>query len=145
MFYINEEIIFQVVENSSHQGTEVSTTKIRPEKRKWALNTNIIYSLLFVLYIESLNKMPEMSGKHRKGPTRDEKTTRLHSKTNSSNIAQVMTATYTDDDSILATTSSLTQVHKFLQNVVSAMDKLSKKWKLNLNRSKSELTFFHGV
>ena len=89
--------------------------------------------------------MPEMSGKHRKGPTRDEKTTRLHSKTNSSNIAQVMTATYTDDDSILATTSSLTQVHKFLQNVVSAMDKLSKKWKLNLNRSKSELTFFHGV
>ena len=41
MFYIKEGVIFEVVGNSSHQGTEVSTIKVRLGKRKWALITNI--------------------------------------------------------------------------------------------------------
>ena len=49
---------------------------------------------------------------------------------------------YADDVSILATTSSLTQAQKSLQDTVSAVDNWSKKWKLNLNSTKSESTFF---
>ena len=41
---------------------------------------SILAPLLFVLYINDLNKMPEMSGKLRTGPTRDEKTNKLHIK-----------------------------------------------------------------
>ena len=41
MFYIKEGVIFEVVGNSSHKRTEVSTIKVRLGKRKWALITNI--------------------------------------------------------------------------------------------------------
>ena len=43
--------------------------------------------------------------------------------------------------SILATASSLTQAQKDLQNAMSAVDNISKNWKLNLNSTKSESTF----
>ena len=41
MFYIKEVVIFEFVGNSSYQGTEVSTIKVRLGKRKSALFTNI--------------------------------------------------------------------------------------------------------
>ena len=50
-------------------------------------------------------------------------------------------AMYADDVSILATASSLTQAQKALQDAVSAVDNLRKKWKLNVNSTKSESTF----
>ena len=49
---------------------------------------------------------------------------------------------YADDVSILATANSLTQAQKALQDAVSAVDNWSNKWKLNLNSTKSESTFF---
>ena len=69
-----------------------------------------------------------MSRKHRTGPTRDEKTNRLHNKVrrrhqpNSNIIAQVMTAMYVDDAFILATACSLIQTQKALQNALSSVD-----------------------
>ena len=54
--------------------------------------------LLLVLYIDGMKKMPEMSGKHRINPTKDEKNNKLHKKVgrrhqaNSNRFAQVMTA-----------------------------------------------------
>ena len=89
-----------------------------------------------------------MSGKHRTDPTRDEKPNKLHSKVgrrhhaNPTNIAEVRTAMYVDDVSILSTASSLTQDQKALQNAMSAVDNWSEKWKLNLNSTKNESTFF---
>ena len=109
---------------------------------------SVLAPLLFVLYIDGLNKMPEMSGKHWTDPSRDEKSRKLHSKAgrrhqaNPTNIAEVTTAMYADDVSILATANSLTQAQKALQNAVSAVDNWSNKWKLNLNSTKSESTFF---
>ena len=41
MFYTKEGVIFEVVGNSSNQGTEVFTIKVRIRKRKWALITNV--------------------------------------------------------------------------------------------------------
>ena len=51
--------------------------------------------------------MPQMLNKHRTGPTRDEKTNKLHNKlgrrhqANSKNIVQLMTARYSDNIYIL--------------------------------------------
>ena len=53
-----------------------------------------------------------------------------------------MTAMYADDIFIIGTTSSLTQDKKFLHYTVSAVDNWIKKWKLNLNSSKSNSTLF---
>ena len=41
MFYIKKRVIFEVVGKSFHQGTEVSTIKVRLGKLKWTLITNI--------------------------------------------------------------------------------------------------------
>ena len=49
---------------------------------------------------------------------------------------------YANNVSILTLVSSLTQAQKALQSAVSAVDNWSKKWKLNLNSTKSESTFF---
>ena len=51
-------------------------------------------------------------------------------------------AMYADDAFILATSSSLTQTQKALQNAVSSVDNQGKNQKLNRKSSKSELTFF---
>ena len=88
----------------------------------------VLTPLLFVLYIEGLNKMSAMSGKHRVCPTREDKTIKLHSnvgrhhQANFNNIAQAMTATYADDVSILSTVSSMFHSQKALSNVVIAED-----------------------
>ena len=76
------------------------------------------FHLVFVIYIDGLNKMPDMSGKRRTDPTRDDKANKLYSKNvrrhqeNSTNIAEVRTTTYADDVSNLATSSSRTQAQK---------------------------------
>ena len=63
---------------------------------------SVITPLLFILYIDGLNKIPEMSGKHKR-PNKREKNNKLHSKvgkryqSNSNNIAQVRTEMYDDD------------------------------------------------
>lgn len=62
--------------------------------------------------------MPEISGKHRKSPTRDETTSKVNCKVgrrnqaNSNNIAQVMTVIYADNVFILVTDSPLNQAQK---------------------------------
>ena len=49
---------------------------------------------------------------------------------------------YADDVSIFAAASSLTRAQKAVQNPMSAVDNWSRKWKLNLNSTKSESTYF---
>ena len=52
----------------------------RSHKIHQGLLRSVLAPHLFVMYIGGLNKIPEMSGKHRTDPTRDEKTNKLHSK-----------------------------------------------------------------
>ena len=85
-----------------------------------------------------------MFSKHKTGTTRDEKNEKLHTKVgrlyqaNFNNIAQVMPVIYADYVSIIATTSSLTQNQKVLQN---AVDNCIKKCKLNLNNRKKDYKY----
>ena len=44
------------------------------------LQGSVLSPLVFFLHIDSLNKIPEMSGKHRKGPTIEENTKKLQVK-----------------------------------------------------------------
>ena len=110
---------------------------------------SVLAPLLFVLYIAGLNKIPEMSAKHRTDPTRGEKTNKLHSKigrrhkANPTNIAEERTAMYADNVFILVTASPLTQAQKALQNEVSAVDTRVRNGKWTLTAQKANQPSLH--